>query len=72
VWRVLGKPGALLVDGEIAGVWRARKSGRAKLEITITAFDAVPARVRTAAETEARRVAAARDATDVTVTYDDA
>jgi hypothetical protein len=27
LWPVLGRPGAVLVDGEIAGAWRPRKSG---------------------------------------------
>ena len=27
LWRTLGRPGAVLVDGEIAGTWRARKAG---------------------------------------------
>jgi len=26
LWRTLGRPGGVLVDGEIAGTWRARKS----------------------------------------------
>ena len=29
LWRMLGRPGGVLVDGEIAGTWRARKSGSA-------------------------------------------
>jgi Winged helix DNA-binding domain len=28
LWPVLGRPGAVLVDGEIAGMWRPRKSGK--------------------------------------------
>jgi Winged helix DNA-binding domain len=28
LWPVLGRPGALLADGEIAGMWRPRKSGK--------------------------------------------
>jgi hypothetical protein len=69
VWRVLGNPGALLVDGEIAGVWRARKTGRAKLEITVTAFGALPGRVHADAEAEAHRVAAVQGAADLIVRF---
>jgi hypothetical protein len=29
VWRTLGRPGGVLLDGEIAGTWRARKAGAA-------------------------------------------
>lgn len=28
LWPVLGRPGAVVVDGEVAGVWRPRKSGK--------------------------------------------
>ncbi|MBQ1034134.1 winged helix DNA-binding domain-containing protein [Micromonospora sp. SD19] len=28
LWPVLGRPGAVLVDGELVGTWRPRKSGR--------------------------------------------
>ena len=27
LWRTLGRPGGVLVDGEIVGTWRARKAG---------------------------------------------
>jgi Winged helix DNA-binding domain len=27
MWPVLGRPGAVLADGEIAGTWRPRRSG---------------------------------------------
>jgi hypothetical protein len=69
VWRVLGSPGALLVDGEIAGTWRARVAGRGKLELTVTAFAPLRAAVRRAVEEEAGRVAAARGASQVRVVH---
>lgn len=34
LWPTLGRPGAMLVDGEIAGTWRPRKKGR-RLEIEL-------------------------------------
>jgi len=34
MWPVLGRPGAVLVDGEIAGMWRPRKSA-AKLSLWV-------------------------------------
>jgi len=72
VWRILGNPGALLLDGEIAGVWRARMSGRRVLELTVTAFEPLPKAALRLVEEEAAHVARARDAADVTVTAGDA
>jgi len=66
LWPVLGRPGALLVDGEIAGTWRTKASGR-KLTITVTPFGALPAPVWRTVEDEAARVAEVRGATDVAV-----
>ena len=52
VWRALSPPGALLVDGEVAGTWRYRRGDG---ELTVTPFDPVaPAR-----RAEARAAAAA-------------
>jgi hypothetical protein len=59
VWKMLGNPGVLLADGDIAGTWRT-KSGGAKLTFTVTPFDPLRPAVREAAESEAARVAAAR------------
>lgn len=70
VWRILGNPGAVLVDGEVAGTWRSRMAGRARLAITVTSFESVPARVRSRVEEEAGRVAAARGADNTEVTYE--
>lgn len=71
VWRILGNPGALLVDGEVEGTWRARAAGRRRLDVTVTAFDALPARTRAAIDGEAARVAAVRGFPDVRVSYEE-
>lgn len=68
VWRILGNPGAVLIGGEIVGVWRVRAAAKARLEITVRPFDDA-ATSRAAIEAEAERVAAARGATDVRVRY---
>jgi hypothetical protein len=72
LWRMLGNPGALLVDGMIAGTWRARQAGRGRLELTVTPFASAGARVRRDIEAEAQTVAAARGVSDVRVLVDPA
>lgn len=71
LWRPLGNPGALLVDGEIAGTWRARMAGKKVLEITVTPFGALPDRRRAAVEDEAGHTAAARGVKDLRVVWPD-
>ena len=58
LWRVLGRPGAVLVDGEVAGTWRPRKTGR-RLTVQVDPWRDVPA---PALEAEAERLAAVRGA----------
>jgi hypothetical protein len=38
VWPAMGRPGTVLIDGEIAGTWRARMAARSVLEITVSSF----------------------------------
>lgn len=66
VWQVLGNPGVLLADGEIAGTWRTKSAGR-RLDFRISPFWTLPAPVRAAAEDEAARIAAAREFNDLRV-----
>lgn len=70
LWRAISNPGAVLADGEIAGTWRARMAGRARLEVTVAGFGALSAAARAAVEDEAARVAAARGAAYVRVRYE--
>jgi hypothetical protein len=60
LWPVLGRPGAVLVDGEIVGVWRPRSSG-GKLRLAVELWAAAPAARRRAIEEQAQRLAAFRD-----------
>lgn len=41
LWVVLGRPGAVLVRGEIVGLWRPRASG-GKLRLAVTTWEPVP------------------------------
>jgi hypothetical protein len=70
LWRTLGRPGAVLVDGEIAGTWRARKSGAA-VTVSVQAWNAMSPAVRTAIGDQAERLAAFRRLTLARVGIDD-
>ena len=69
IWRPVGEPGTVLVDGKIAGTWRPRKSGR-KLTMTITTFGPLPARNKEPLQDEAEQVASLRGASSVKVAFD--
>jgi hypothetical protein len=66
LWPVLGRPGVLFVDGEVAGLWRPRSSGK-KLTLNVGAFAPLPPSAWQAIEAEAARIAAVRGASDVRV-----
>ncbi|HET6876465.1 MAG TPA: crosslink repair DNA glycosylase YcaQ family protein [Jatrophihabitans sp.] len=66
LWPVLGRPGALLVDGEVAGTWRPKAAAR-KLTITVAALAPLPASVWRQVDEEAERVAQVRGAADARV-----
>jgi hypothetical protein len=70
VWRILGNPGALLVDGEIAGVWRAKMSGRKRVDLTVTPFAKLTPAHRKQIEEEAAHVARARAVPEATVAFE--
>jgi hypothetical protein len=70
VWRILGNPGVLLLDGEIAGVWRAKTAGRKRIDLTLTSFGSLPAARRRQIEQEAAEVARARAVDEATVAFD--
>lgn len=68
VWKTVGDPGAILVDGEIVGTWRPRKSGRT-LHLEFETFDAVTKRRQLLITEEAGRIAPLRGASSVTVEF---
>jgi hypothetical protein len=59
LWPVLGRPGAVFVDGEVAGTWRPKASGK-KLTVAVEEFAPLPPPVIDQLEAEAERVAAVR------------
>jgi hypothetical protein len=59
LWPVLGRPGALFVDGEVAGTWRPKAAGR-RLTLIVDAFAPLPPATWDAIDDEAQRVADVR------------
>jgi hypothetical protein len=62
LWRTIGRPGAVLSDGDVVGIWRARKVGKA-LDLAVEPFAPFPPDVRAAVEAQAGRLAAFRGLT---------
>jgi hypothetical protein len=65
MFRPVASPGAVLHDGRLAGLWRAKAKGR-KLELTVEPLRRLP---RGAVKDEAQRVAALRGAAEATVVF---
>jgi Winged helix DNA-binding domain len=68
VWRAIGSPGVVLVDGRVAGIWRPRKRGR-RLAVTVEPFVRLPRPTRDAIHAEAERATPYRGATTAEVTF---
>jgi hypothetical protein len=66
MWPVIGQPGAVLVDGAVAGIWRP-KATRKKLELRITQFVPIPRDVHDELAAEATRLGALRGIPETTV-----
>ena len=67
LWTILAGPGAVVADGEVAGLWRAKQAGKGRLAVTVTAWAPLD---RAAVDAEAARVAEVRGAAGYDVTYD--
>lgn len=59
VWPVLGRPGAVLIDGDIAATWRPRTSSK-KLKLEVNTWRRLTKAEGDALDTEAERLAAFR------------
>jgi len=66
LWPILGAPGAVVMDGDVVGLWRAKKSGK-RLALTVTPFGKVR---KNDVEEDAARVAEVRGAPSFEVSYD--
>jgi hypothetical protein len=61
LWRPVGGPGLVLVDGEPAGTWTSRRAGRS-LNVTVEPFDRLSKSDRLAITDEVDSIAALRGA----------
>ena len=68
LWRPQAGPGAVLVDGRFAGLWRSRRRGRVR-EVTVEPVGRLPAAARAAVEEEAQVLAALRGDERAEVTW---
>jgi hypothetical protein len=59
VWKALGAPGVVLVDGHVGAVWRPHKRG-SKLTVRVEPFGPLNGRARALLDDEAATVAAVR------------
>jgi len=59
LWPVLGRPGAVLVDAEIVGTWRPRKSGR-QFRVQVELWGEPSSSLRASVSAQAERLAAHR------------
>lgn len=59
LWPVLGRPGAVAVDGDVVGLWRPKSSG-VKLTLRLEPWTRLSAETAAAVEAEVERLAAHR------------
>jgi hypothetical protein len=71
VWKVLGNPGVLLVDGDICGTWRTKLAGKRTLEVNVSLFEPLSPAPREVVDDEAARLAVVRGVPDVRVNIAD-
>lgn len=69
LWRSLGRPGAVVIDGAVAGVWRARSSGR-RITVRLGLWESLSRSAQAALDAEAERLATHRGQT-LTVVVED-
>lgn len=67
LWRILGNPGAVLVDGEIVAAWRAKAVGKKRLDIQLEPFDHLPPDIEGELAEEAQLLATARGIAEATI-----
>lgn len=68
LWRTVGNPGVLLVDGSAVAAWRSRKSGK-RMTISVEPFAAIPQKMRREIASEAELLGPHSGCTSVIVKY---
>jgi hypothetical protein len=68
LWPSLGRPGAVLVGGDLAGTWRPRKAGK-RLTVAVDLWAKASPQIRSAVDEQAQRLAAHRGLSQATVDY---
>lgn len=69
LWRALGSPGALLINDEIAGTWRATRAGAGRIDVEVHPFASLTAAARATIDEQAQRVGAVRGVGQARVRY---
>ena len=67
LWPVIGRPGAVVADGDVLALWRPRTSGQ-RLRVVIEPWMRLTKPLRTALEEQAERLAAHRGVTMAGIT----
>ncbi|MGV3760242.1 MAG: DNA glycosylase AlkZ-like family protein [Actinomycetota bacterium] len=68
LWPVLGRPGAIVADGEVVGTWRPRTSGK-RFTLLVEPWGALSRWASAAVEVEAERLATHRGVALAAVSY---
>jgi len=68
LWRPVGSPGLVLLDGQAAGIWTSQRDGRA-LKVLVEPFARLSPSARQAISAEADRIAALRGVDRTAMTF---
>ena len=68
LWPQIGRPGSILLDGEVLATWRP-KTAKGALTVNVDPWKRVTAKQREQIEAEAERLAAVRDVDLAAVAY---
>lgn len=71
VWKKVGDPGTVMIDGAIVGIWRPRKNGR-RLSITVATFEALSDRDQQRVQAEVEQIAPLRGASTAVTEFETA